>query len=355
MYKFIRLSVSIAPLIISAFIGVANTPESAYHYPFGSVNSAQSSPIEHVFTLRNTTDKAVTIEKIQPTCGCTTAVLGNGAKVDLPAPLAPGASVDVRVAIDPGHLSPGNVDKFVLVFVKEQPEPFATLSMTGTLIAGATYAPSSLNFGKVPYGKEAELPLTVTVDPAILAPGMHPHIACNQEGVDVERNDPPTAAAVPKDGMVEEHYTVKVLPTAMLGTFTGSVMMLVSDGHGGERQVSIPASITGSIVGAVKATPEVVAFAMVTAGEPSTQDVLLEGVSSADIPKVKLLVAGDALAAKLVPAGTADPQPSVHLQVSITSKAHPGSLGSEIIVTLPNGAELLLPVIAYIVAASKKP
>ena len=323
-------------------------------YSFPSVNAAQSAPITHVFSVANTTEKAVTIDHLQPSCGCTSAVLDGAPTQDKPTTIPPHGSVDVRMSIDPSRLSPGNVDKFVMVYVKEQAAAFATLEMKGTLVPGATYSPTSLHFGHVPYSKGAQLPLTVTLDPAILAPKMHAHLISTQYGVEVVpvTPEPPTSPAT--TGTLTRQYTVLVSPSARLGAFNGVVTMMVSDGHGGERQVSTPAPITGDVVGQVTASPEVVAFAMVTAGEASTQEVTLEGLTPADIPKTKLLVAGDMLEAHFAPLPKNDPRKNaIRLLVSIMKKAKPGSMSSEIVVMMADGSQLLLPVNAYIVGGGR--
>lgn len=318
-------------------------------YSFSSVNAAQSAPITHIFSVANTTEKAVTVDHLQSSCGCTTAVLDGAPTQNKSTVIPPYGSVDVRVSIDPSHLSPGNVDKFVTVYVKEQSAAFATLEMKGALVPGATCTPTSLHFGHVPYSKGAQLPLTVTLDPSILTPEMHAHLISTQYGVDVVPVTP-EASTMPEAGMLTRQYTVRVSPSARLGAFNGVVTMMVSDGHGGERQVSTPAPITGDVVGLVTASPEVVAFAMVRAGEESTQEVVLEGLTPADIPKTKLLVAGDMLEAHLAPLPKNDERKNaIRLLVSITKKAKPGSMSSEIVLIMADGSQLLLPVNAYIV------
>jgi len=44
-------------------------------FDFGTISQSRTEPLVHDFTLKNTGDIPVTIDRVQPQCGCTTAVV----------------------------------------------------------------------------------------------------------------------------------------------------------------------------------------------------------------------------------------------------------------------------------------
>lgn len=77
------------------------------HYAFGHTNAVTGSKIEHTFLLRNGNATPLPLDRLQPSCGCTSAVVGSGAASPHGMVIAPGQTISVHVSIDPKRLSPG--------------------------------------------------------------------------------------------------------------------------------------------------------------------------------------------------------------------------------------------------------
>ena len=85
-----------APILLSP----ASTGSAAYD--FGKVNQGSTAPLLHKFFLKNANAAPVVVERVQVSCGCTTATLGGGAA--LPDTLAPGKVLEVDTSVDPLRL-----------------------------------------------------------------------------------------------------------------------------------------------------------------------------------------------------------------------------------------------------------
>ena len=109
-----------APLVL-----VPASPVSAA-YDFGKVNQGSTAPLLHKFFLKNANAAPVVVERVQVSCGCTTATLGGGAA--LPDTLAPGKVLEVDTSVDPLRLYAGAVEKSVAVYLVGQAAPGATLT-----------------------------------------------------------------------------------------------------------------------------------------------------------------------------------------------------------------------------------
>lgn len=105
----------------------------------GAVNTELTHSADFAFTLRNTSTSAVMIDRIQPSCQCTTAAITVGGKPavagqDLP-PLLPGTEAIIHVHINLTGQALGNLAKFVAVYVKDAPAPAAMLQIRATLVS----------------------------------------------------------------------------------------------------------------------------------------------------------------------------------------------------------------------------
>jgi hypothetical protein len=87
-------------------------------YDFGKVNQGSTAPLLHKFFLKNANAAPVVVERVQVSCGCTTATLGGGAA--LPDTLAPGKVLEVDTSVDPLRLYAGAVEKSVAVYLVGQ-------------------------------------------------------------------------------------------------------------------------------------------------------------------------------------------------------------------------------------------
>jgi hypothetical protein len=98
------------------FLSPATVGSAAYD--FGKVNQGSTAPLLHKFFLKNANAAPVVVERVQVSCGCTTAALGGGAV--LPDTLEPGKVLEVDTSVDPLRLYAGAVEKSVAVYLVGQ-------------------------------------------------------------------------------------------------------------------------------------------------------------------------------------------------------------------------------------------
>lgn len=102
--------------------GVLAVQETS-NYEFGTISMA-AGEVSRMFTITNTSDEAVVINKIYTSCMCTTAMLsvgerrfgpygmpGHGAIPNIGQSIEPGAEVTVEVVFDPAAHGPAGVGK----------------------------------------------------------------------------------------------------------------------------------------------------------------------------------------------------------------------------------------------------
>ena len=86
----------------------ASVPEALQfketEFNFGKI--AQSKPVFHLFSLTNTSDKAVKLDNVQASCGCTTPEWSRDE-------IAPGAKTDIKVGYNAA--AEGAFDKTITV------------------------------------------------------------------------------------------------------------------------------------------------------------------------------------------------------------------------------------------------
>lgn len=125
-------------LRVSAGKAITLTASNAGVYKFGTRSLTAPGLAQAEFELRNTADYPLTVDRLQPTCHCTTGVVMVGSEVldaSHPIPiLPPGASLKVRVTVILAGHAPGPLRKSVLIFVTGHSDPVARLDISGILL-----------------------------------------------------------------------------------------------------------------------------------------------------------------------------------------------------------------------------
>lgn len=117
--------------------GITLQADNVAEANLGAVDPAKTPSADFMFTLRNTSTRPIVIDRIQPSCGCTTATVTiNGRLVaagqDMP-PLDSEAQANIHVHINLTGQSAGSLFKFVAVYTKDVPQPAAMLQIRGSL------------------------------------------------------------------------------------------------------------------------------------------------------------------------------------------------------------------------------
>lgn len=198
-------------------------------YEMGSIGPQPSAALTHSFFLRNDTSVALTLDRLQASCPCTSAKVAGGTGSG--TVVAPGQSLSVRVAVNPQMLSPGLLHKSVWVFVQGQDAPAATLEMTGALLPAASFSPPSLAFGQIERGTVLTLLLKATPLPERLEQGTELRLVSPDPDVQVTPVTPDASGAgalAETDTPSARAFRVRFVPHAHIGRLQGRLSLVLA-------------------------------------------------------------------------------------------------------------------------------
>jgi Protein of unknown function (DUF1573) len=300
-----------SPLKVEAKEGIVALEASVGLFTFGTTHVLEKPVIEATFTLKNTSTKPLTIEKIAGSCECITAEFVGKSKT-----LAPDATADVKVLLDTALTKPGLVQKTVLVHTKENPDgASARLQIQGRLTPLVTFQPFQLSFGNIPTG-EARKPQIIV---ATFAPELVKALKERTISAPPLIADDPNIRVRPSMSQLglkpdQIRYDVQVAPNAPNGTLlttvsfgsassTRRVLFLPASTNPADSpltgfQSSIPVVVSATIQGNIASEPRLLAFGPVERKDSKTRtrtvviaapDTILKTIRfTCDNPKVTI-------------------------------------------------------------------
>lgn len=353
--------------------GVERVGPHTGRFDFGKADGLLRPTQIHTFVVRNDGKTPITLVRLQPSCGCTSATAGTGTLFG--RKLLPGQKLEVTVTTDLTELQPGVIDKSVGVYVQFHSEPAATLKISVQLEAPVAYTPPALEFGKIAVGSRQTLPLQVAMDRKLIGPDGPPALVCTDPDVTLQLDPTEQKATAPAGDTGKPalfHYTVTLSPPARLGAIRGNIKVVLPP----TSPTSIPnlsrerlelefmeltEPVSGEVIGKIVAAPSAVAFGTVFAGQSVVRRVTVTA-ASADVWKGLHVLSGSVLISLKL--GTAHPakasgtpqNPDVEGVLELTLRAKPpvGGLNSEVMVSTSDGQRLILPVVAYIAGEAGK-
>ena len=264
-------------LIVVARQGVTTGPPSTGHSDFGAADPLSTPLLTPMLTLRNAGRKPITIERLQTSCGCTSALLGpEGAA--FPKSLVPGEQADVRVTVSTGSLH-GTIFKTVAVYARGSDAPAATLETHARLQNSVVPSATPLDFGRVSAGTTYSLPLTMTLDPRLLKPGgpanlfsFNPDVNVTQAAAAKMSSTSQVATSQMAARAVAHAYTVTLSPHAPIGRLYGTLSLPAMPSS---SQACHAVFVTGEVFGKMSASPTTILFGLVPAGQTASRQVAL--------------------------------------------------------------------------------
>lgn len=288
--------------------------------------------IEHVFKLHAQDGRPVAVDRVQAGCGCTSAVVD--------AQAGGTGDIAVRVAVDPSHLSSGHISKSVLVYIKGQAAPAATLEMTGTVESGIDVKPDRVDFGVVPAGVSRECVLDVTLAPELAVTSLS--LVAHAPGV--------TISALP-EAPGPRRYRATLSATAAIGEVQGTIAVTCSrtiNATGEPVSISIP--VTGRVQGAISVNPAIVVFGATAHGQRVVRSITLTADTPATLQSIRLTSDDPHVSARLVKPhvhdGTAS---SAQLDVAVEKSISASAVAAHITITAASGQHIIVPVYADVV------
>jgi len=298
---------------------------------FGSVNTAITPRLEHTFAIRNDAAGPLTITRLQPSCGCTSAVLaGTGT---LPAILQSGQQVAIRVRINLEPQLSGPFRKMVSVFVAGQSTPAVVLEMVATLdTLTVTATPAVLDFGRGHYGEQVCIPFLITAKNGAMPAPLSANFACSNPDVTLKLSPPS-----PKDKPGTLSGVATLSAQAHLGHLEGQVLVLSPAGDASALAV-LP--IQGQVNGDISATPAALTWDTIATDPTQTRRIFLTASTPDDLHHLRISCTIRTLHVHLEDATTLA---TATLTLSVVSDAKRQVTG-RILVSTANGQQLQIPV-----------
>ncbi len=323
--------------------------QSSVQFDFGV--ATHGTTVKHKFILTNATQSAMSLDHIQSSCGCTSAVVEEKGK-NFPFVLPPGQQVAIEVSVDSTNLAPGLLHKAVWVYLKGQSSPAATLDITGILKTGAFFSPSTLNFDKVAVGTDHSMLLSLTTDPKIiLNPATLRLIASNSDLAVSEVKASSSAINAAPVRM----FQVSLTRSVHLGQLNTMLLLLPavqSPNQGGAPLATVP--VLGEVTGELSASPGVAMFGAVPLGKAATLRITLTAASLSVLQGLSISSAYRDVSARILPVDPSQnlTEPNQRI-LEVTVNPHlTGSLETQVFVTTASGQQLLIPVNVSVAGAT---
>jgi len=344
----------------------AGDPHAPVRFDFGTIDAFTAGAIEHVFTLRNAGTAPISVERVQASCGCTSAVLQGAADAKtetaahLPRTLAPGETVTVRAALNPRALSPGTQHKTVWIYTTGNAAPAVTLELNGVLPPVVRYSTDNLDFGHVHAGQPAEKTVNVSVDERLLQRrGEALTLVCSATDARVspldagwEPSTDPTLA-----GWKTRKFKITLPAETPIGFLTGTLSLLSPPATTATAPTApVPGSeslipLEAEVIGTINASPAVLAFGIMPAGSKATRTIVLTGPTAAALTGATIMSSLPACVTTRFAPPTAGGSETGILYVTVAPGTMTGLIQADLNVAFKNGERLRLPVTAYVPAS----
>jgi hypothetical protein len=299
-------------------LAVTNGP-----WVFGEAYLLDNKEISHVFLVKNTTDRPITLSQIKVGCPCLVATT----KAKLPLRIAAQDVCEITIKVLLDAIPPTKLDKAVLLYAGE--EVIGRLIVQGIIVPMASLTPAPLVLGSIMAGTPSAFPLRLTLHPRLRNVRI-PTLLSTSPHVTITNN------------------MVEIAPDAPIGPLNGAIRFDVPESDKTPlASVWRMAGITffGEIKGDIAAEPSTVNFGIVRSGSPATttREVrLIENVPGA-LKNLKIMM--DSSLSPLLK--TEWQEDERRLKLIFFPKIPQGNFQSNITIEIKNGQKLRLAVTAY--------
>ena len=246
-------------------------------FDFGHVE--QGETVTHVFRFSNRGTRALRIESVETSCGCTAAVLADDT-------IAPGAAGSIRARFDTGRFL-GAQSKRLNVRSNDPAHPITTLILQGEVTAEVAVQPQQLYLGRLRRGSRATRTVSVLYDadtPISITGIDHDHPGLRVETEDVEA-----------DGKRGRRVHVRVADTAPLGQLRDTLTITTTS----EKKPRLTIPVFGNVEGDVAVEPPQVSFGVVRPGTRRTRIVRIKNTGAAPLRILEVTSSLDTLVPEL--------------------------------------------------------
>lgn len=232
---------------------------------FGSVPDHETRTAEVV--VRNAGGRPLTVQKVVPTCGCTTV----GFKTPMTIPV--GGQSTITLDFDPK--GGGRQEKYVQVVSNDPRRPTSTVTIRANVIATLTAEPRFLALGRVTAGT----PVLGSIEVTAAEDG------CSLKGAKITGDLAPYATPSitrvndPAEARGVWRVDVNIAPTAPWGWHNGSMIVEGTiDTAEGPKPIEMNFAINGSFEGSVIADETLLGLLTLRPGQPIDRETTLQRV-----------------------------------------------------------------------------
>lgn len=353
-------------------------PPGAAIYDFGTADRFLTPVLTHTFILRNEGKVPVVIDRIQSSCGCTSALLVADGKEATRVTLQPGKEISIKTSVDTTKLATGMIKKFLWVMLPNETVPSFIIRLDANIEGILAFDPPAIDFGRVDVGQTPAQTLSVSLDKRLMDAVGGVKLVSSNPGVHLSLI-PPVDAPIPGgSSTVRRVYAVTLDPKVSLGVLSSTLAFepLQPPAAANKNNTKTPAetaatflnaltvTVSGQIFGQVSARPGTVVFGSVSEGDTTTRRITLVGKTEAALQNLKVTSSSNWVTAKvsMPPASKPDPKappvklpPMRLLEVTLNPKTPPGALQTSLSLTTQSGEELVLPAFGYVTPAVKHP
>ena len=277
--------------------------------------------------VRNAGGRPLTVEKVVPTCGCTTV----GFKT--PMTIAAGGESTITLDFDPR--GSGRQEKYVQVVSNDPRRATSTVTIRAEVIATLTAEPRFLALGRVTAGA----PVIGSIEVTAAEPG------CTLEGAkitgDLASHAKPSITRLndPADPRGVWRVDVNIGATVPWGWHTGSMVVNgrieTSDGP---KPIEMNFAMNGSFEGSIIADETLIGLLTMKPGQRIDREVTLQRVDGRTLTCFSATIAGGTpgLRARVEPLDAERTRWQVRLEG--TAPNAPGSVGGTVVVTTDDPA-----------------
>jgi hypothetical protein len=241
-------------------------------FNFGEV--AEGTRVEHIFKVSNSGTAPLELQRIQPACGCTAAIVD-------PKIVAPGAEGQVKATLDTTGFH-GAKEKTIRVFTNDPVNSSFLLTLRGTIKELFVLESPRFYLNEVRKGVSAKLQNRISIqDPSLKIVD----ISLKAEHLELSQ-----------EGEIDKVITLTVMPSAPVGVIQGNVLVHTSS----EKQPVITIPIYLKIIGDLVPSPGEVSFGLLQGPleAPVPKEILLRNLSSQLLSIEKIEVEGNAVKAE---------------------------------------------------------
>ncbi|MCD6526125.1 MAG: DUF1573 domain-containing protein [Desulfuromonas sp.] len=149
--RYLSLLLALIVCCVSSVLAAPQLVVDHSEVDWGEICSGEKK--EHRFVLTNSGDEPLRIIKVRSSCGCTTAIPRDTL-------VEPGGSTELTVRFNSKNFR-GNVVKKVVIVSNDPRQSKKTLSLKSQVKPELTLAPSRLQLGRIPGGKQLHKSLTL--------------------------------------------------------------------------------------------------------------------------------------------------------------------------------------------------